>query len=123
VSRLVAFHRDRKPIVTVTAVRPPARFGELAIENSRVYEFNEKTQTAGGMINGGFFVCDARRIWSYLSGRTDDILEVDALRRMAADGELLAYCHQGFWQPMDTPREHALLNELWASGRAPWQQW
>jgi glucose-1-phosphate cytidylyltransferase len=123
VSKLVEFHRERNPVVTVTAVRPPGRFGELGIgEGSRVNEFNEKPQATGGFINGGFFVCDAKRIWQYLGG-PDEPLELAPMRKLADDNQLVAYPHTGFWQPMDTPREYALLNEMWSSGEAPWKKW
>lgn len=122
VQRLVDQHRQEKPVVTVTAVHPPGRFGELGIDQARVYEFNEKPQATAGFINGGFFVCDAKRIWSYL-GAAEEPLEVEPMRRLIADDVLRAYLHTGFWQPMDTPREYALLNDLWASGQAPWKKW
>ena len=119
---LVAFHRAHGKTATVTAVRPPGRFGELGIAGDLVSEFNEKPQASGGFINGGFFVCDARRIWSYLDSGTS-VLEREPMRRLAADGELVAFRHDGFWQPMDTLREYTLLNEMWESGRAPWKVW
>src|SRR6185436_13850827 len=95
-AKLMELHRQNNPIVTVTAVRPPGRFGELGIDNSRVYEFNEKPQASGGFINGGFFVCDAKRIWDYLPG-PDAALEIEPMRHLAADGQLVAYLHTGFW--------------------------
>ena len=122
VGAVVEFHRRHAPVVTVTAVRPPGRFGELGINENRVYEFNEKPQATAGFINGGFFVCDAKRIWEYLGGPSDP-LEVEPMRRLAADQQLCAYPHTGFWQPMDTYREYSLLNELWAAGTAPWKVW
>jgi glucose-1-phosphate cytidylyltransferase len=122
IARSVEFHRQTSPIVTVTAVRPPSRFGELGIHNNRVFGFNEKPQATAGLINGGFFVCDAKRIWDYLGG-PDEPLEVEPMRRLAADGQLAAFQHTGFWQPMDTPREYTLLNDLWAGGVAPWKKW
>ena len=120
---LVAFHRSHGKVATVTAVRPPGRFGELGIAGDVVNEFNEKPQASGGFINGGFFVCDARRVWNYLDGGPSTVLEQDPMRRMAADGQLVAYRHGGFWQPMDTLREYTMLNEMWDSGRAPWKVW
>jgi glucose-1-phosphate cytidylyltransferase len=123
IGALVAFHRRHGRVATVTAVRPPGRFGEMRIDGSAVREFNEKPQATEGFINGGFFVFDARRIWEYLGSDPHCLLETGPLRRLAADGELLAYEHTGFWQPMDTAREYNLLNDLWSSGKAPWMTW
>jgi glucose-1-phosphate cytidylyltransferase len=104
-------------------VRPPSRFGELRIEkDKRVTEFNEKPQVSEGLINGGFFVCE-REFFKYLSADAGCILEQEPLRRVAADGQLVAYEHHGFWQPMDTFREFELLSNLWQSGKAPWKIW
>jgi len=123
ISSLLAFHRSHGRIATVTAVRPPGRFGELGIDGELVNEFNEKPQASGGFINGGFFVCDAGRIWEYLGEGAGVAFEREPLQRLAAEGELAAYRHLGFWQPMDTPREYALLNAMWESGDAPWKTW
>ncbi len=123
ISALIAFHRRHGRVATVTAVRPPGRFGEMRIDGSAVCEFNEKPQATEGFINGGFFVLDTRRIWDYLGDNPRCILEADPLRRLAADGQLVAYEHTGFWQPMDTAREYNLLNDLWSSGNAPWKTW
>jgi glucose-1-phosphate cytidylyltransferase len=123
VARTVAFHRAHGKIATVTAVRPPGRFGEMRIEDGAVTEFNEKPQATEGFINGGFFVLDAKRIWDYLGTDPQTILEREPLRRLAADKELVAFPHTGFWQPMDTAREYGMLNELWAAGKAPWKTW
>jgi glucose-1-phosphate cytidylyltransferase len=120
---LLEFHRAHGKIATVTAVRPPGRFGELGIAGNLVSEFNEKPQASGGYINGGFFVCDARRIWDYLDAGPATVLELEPMRRLAADGELMAFQHDGYWQPMDTLREYTMLNEMWDSGRAPWKVW
>jgi glucose-1-phosphate cytidylyltransferase len=120
---LIDFHRAHGKIATVTAVRPPSRFGEMRTENGTVREFNEKSQSTEGFINGGFFVVNARRIWPYLGDDPQIALENQPLQRLAAEGELIAYPHTGFWQPMDTPREYNLLNELWNAGRAPWKTW
>ena len=121
--KLVAFHRAHGKVATVTAVRPPSRFGEIRVDDSLVWEFNEKPQAAGGFINGGFFVFDARRIWDYIEDSPQCALEQEPLRRLAAARQLAAFQHTGFWQPMDTPREYALLNELWDRGAAPWRTW
>ena len=125
ITKLVAFHRSHGKIATVTAVHPPGRFGEMGIdEGGRVREFNEKPQTSLGFINGGFFVFDAKRVWDFIPGGDDAlVLEVGPLQSLAAAGELVAYEHQGFWQPMDTLREYTHLNGLWASGSAPWKSW
>jgi len=123
IGELIAFHRAHGGIATVTAVRPHSRFGELRMVGGRVEQFDEKPLATEGFVNGGFFVCDARRIWKYLSTDPALVLEREPLQRLAADGELHAYHHTGFWQPMDTQREYALLNDLWASGKAPWKTW
>jgi glucose-1-phosphate cytidylyltransferase len=119
--RLVAFHRAHGKTATVTAVRPPARFGSLHIEGERVIRFSEKTQSEEGWINGGFFVLEPS-VFSYLE---DDqtTLEREPLERLAADGQLMAFRHEGFWQPMDTLRDKLHLESLWASGAAPWKVW
>ena len=123
VDALITFHRQQGKVATVTAVRPPGRFGELVIDGNVVTEFDEKPQTTEGYINGGYFVFDARRIWDYIGGNPETILEREPMRRLSRDGQLAAYEHNGFWQPMDTPREFRLLNDLWVSGRAPWKIW
>ncbi len=118
---LMAFHRAHGKLGTVTAVRPPARFGGLTLEGEAVVEFSEKPQTGEGWINGGFFVFEPR-VLDYLRG-DDTILERDPLERLAAEGQLMAFQHMGFWQPMDTLRDKQLLEALWASGEAPWKVW
>jgi glucose-1-phosphate cytidylyltransferase len=123
ISRLLQFHNEHGKIATVTAVRPASRFGEIRMENSLVCEFNEKPQAGGGFINGGFFVFDAARIWDYLGDDPLTILERGPMQRLAAEGQLAGFPHTGFWQPMDTLREYNLLNELWATGNAPWKTW
>jgi glucose-1-phosphate cytidylyltransferase len=121
--QLVAFHKSHGKIATVTAVRPQGRFGELSLKEGAVSEFNEKPQATGGLINGGFFVFDAKRIWSYLKPDPSCILEADPMQALVRDGQLAAFEHTGFWQPMDTLREFNVLNDLWSSGRAPWKVW
>ncbi len=117
---LVQFHCSHGRLATVTAVRPPARFGSLLLENGTVREFSEKPQVGEGWINGGFFVLEPR-VFDYLDG-DECILEREPLERLAADRQLMAFRHEGFWQPMDTLREKELLESLWASGRAPWKK-
>lgn len=121
ITKLLAFHRSHGKAVTITAVRPPARFGGLHLESGRVREFSEKPQTESGWINGGFFVCEPRLL-DYLDN-DETVLEREPLERLAAEGELMAFQHEGFWQPMDTLREKELLETLWASGKAPWKNW
>jgi glucose-1-phosphate cytidylyltransferase len=123
IDALIRFHRSHGKIGTVTAVRPPGRFGELRIEGRKVTGFAEKPQVSEGFINGGFFVFERRFIEHYIDDRDDAILEREPLQRLAADGELMVWPHEGFWQPMDTYREWKLLEELWASGQAPWRIW
>jgi glucose-1-phosphate cytidylyltransferase len=120
---LIQFHRSHGKVATVTAVRPPGRFGEMRLRDDRVIEFNEKPQVSEGFINGGFFVLDSRRFWNYLGDDSQTALEREPLQRLAAAGELVAFKHTGFWQPVDTLREFNLLNDMWASGRAPWKTW
>ncbi len=120
---LIRFHKSHGKVVTVTAVRPPSRFGEMEISQQKVRAFTEKPQVTQGAVNGGFFVLDAARIWDYLPRRDDLILEREPLARLAADGELAAFRHDGFWQPMDTMREYTMLNRLWAQEEAAWRCW
>jgi glucose-1-phosphate cytidylyltransferase len=117
---LVRFHRRHGRLGTVTAVHAPGRFGEMQLdEDSRVAQFSEKPPVSPGLISGGFFVFQ-REFLSRLSHDPSLILEHEPLRQLAADGELAAYTHSGFWQCMDNSRDHQLLNELWNTGRAPW---
>jgi glucose-1-phosphate cytidylyltransferase len=118
---LVAFHRAQKRLATVTAVRPPARFGGLTLEGEMVREFSEKPQSGEGWINGGFFVFE-REVLDYIN---DDkmSLEREPLERLAAQGQLAAYRHEGFWHPMDTLRDKRTLEALWEGGQAPWKTW
>jgi glucose-1-phosphate cytidylyltransferase len=119
VAELLAFHRRHGRAATVTAVRPPARFGGLAFDGDKVVEFVEKPQIGEGWINGGFFVLEPR-VLDYIDGDAT-IFEREPLERLANDGELVAYRHEGFWQCMDTLRDVRLLNGLWESGEAPWR--
>jgi glucose-1-phosphate cytidylyltransferase len=121
VCALAEFHRSHGKIATVTAVRPPARFGNLSLQGSTVCEFAEKRQTDEGWINGGFFVFSPA-IFDYLEN-DETVLEREPLERLAQERQLMAFRHTGFWQPMDTLREKLLLDSLWASGQAPWKIW
>lgn len=121
IASLVEFHRSHGKLATVTAVRPPARFGALVMNGDKVCRFSEKSQVDEGWINGGFFVFEPE-VLDYLGG-DDTVLEREALENLAADGELLAFRHEGFWQPMDTLREKQQLETLWHSGNAPWATW
>jgi len=119
---LLAFHRRQGCIGTVTAVRPPSRFGGLVFDgDAKVIDFTEKPQIGEGWINGGFMVFEPE-IFNYLEN-DDTSLEAHALERLAAEGELAAYRHEGFWQCMDTLRDRRLLEGLWNERRAPWKVW
>ncbi len=120
---LVKFHLKHKKILTVTGVRPPGRFGELVAEsNGTVQEFNEKTQATGGRISGGFFVCK-KSIFQYLSQSENLMFEQGPMQAIVADNQMMMFEHDGFWQPMDTARDYALLNALYTEGKAPWILW
>ena len=120
-ARLLEFHRSHGRIATVTAVRPPARFGGLIFEGDMVVNFTEKPQIGEGWINGGFLVFEPK-VFDYLKG-DDSSLEADALERLAEDRQLVAYRHEGFWQCMDTKRDMHLLESLWRSDDTPWKVW
>jgi glucose-1-phosphate cytidylyltransferase len=122
IARLRDFHAKHGRAVTVTATRPPARFGGLSLTGNRVTTFIEKPQIGEGWINGGFFVLEPR-VRKYLTENDDLVLEREPMERLAADGELVAYPHDQFWQCMDTLRDVRLLEELWASGAPPWRTW
>jgi len=115
---LVAFHRKNGKIATLTAVRPPARFGNMHFEDELITKFTEKPQTESGWINGGFFVLEPK-IFDFISG-DDTWFEREPLETCAAQRQLVAYKHEKFWQCMDTVRDRRLLEELWATGKAPW---
>lgn len=121
IGRLVEFHQRHGKIATITAVRPPARFGELVMNEDAVVAFKEKPQTGAGWINGGFFVFEPG-IFDYLHGDST-VLEERPLEKLASDGQLMAYRHDGFWQCMDTLRDRNALEQLWQSGQAPWKIW
>ncbi|MDZ7289977.1 MAG: glucose-1-phosphate cytidylyltransferase [candidate division KSB1 bacterium] len=119
--QLLAFHRSHGKLATLTAVRPPARFGHLDLNGDRVAEFSEKPQTREGWINGAFFVLEPG-IFDYIEG-DDTQWEREPLERLARDGQLMAFRHTDFWQCMDTLRDKRLLEMLWESGNAPWKVW
>lgn len=121
ISAAVAFHRRHGKLATVTTARPPARFGGVVFDGNQVAKFTEKPQTGEGWVNGGFFVLEPE-VLEYIDG-DETIWERGPLDRLAAGGQLMAYRHEGFWQPMDTLREKRLLEELWETGRAPWRVW
>ena len=119
---LIAFHKSHGKLATVSAVRPPARFGGLRLNGGgQIVEFTEKPQAGEGWINGGFFVLEPG-VSEFIAG-DDTIWEREPLEALAREGELMAYYHDGFWQPMDTVREKMLLEKMWNSGRAPWKVW
>jgi len=119
---LVRFHESHGKLATVTTVRPPARFGGIVFDGgNKVGHFTEKPQAGEGWINGGFFVLNTG-VLKYIAG-DETVWERDPMERLAVDGELMAYRHDGFWQPMDTLRERRILEEMWASGSAPWKLW
>jgi glucose-1-phosphate cytidylyltransferase len=121
---VLAFHRSHNKTVTLTGVHPPGRFGELHLAaDGTAQSFNEKPQAEGGYINGGFMVCRTKPFLARLPADPTVMLENEPMRRLAADGELAVFKHEGFWQPMDTQPEFLLLNRLWAEGRAPWRCW
>lgn len=118
IAALVAFHRSHGKLATVTAVRPPARFGELILSGDQVVEFSEKPQVQHSWINGGFFVMEPG-VLDYIDDDST-ILEREPMERLAHDGELMAFPHDGFWRPMDTARDVDLLNRLWQEGKLAW---
>lgn len=126
IGALRAFHDGHDKLATVTAVRPPARFGSLDIQSGKVERFIEKPQTESGWINGGFFVFRPG-MFDYVTGIDPDdehqSLERAVLEKMSADGQLMAHQHDGFWHPMDTLRDKQVLERMWTAGKAPWKLW
>ena len=121
ISKLIEFHREHGKLATLTATQPPGRFGALNLDGYKVNSFQEKPQGDGAWINGGFFVLSPRVI-DYI--RDDStVWEKNPLEQLAQDGQLNAYFHRGFWQPMDTLRDKTHLEELWQTGAAPWKTW
>jgi glucose-1-phosphate cytidylyltransferase len=119
--KLLAFHRSHGKLATVTAVRPAARFGRIELDGDKVVEFTEKPQLGEGWINGAFFVLEPA-VFDYIEG-DDTQWEKAPMENLAADGQLMAYKHEGFWQCMDTLRDKVLLEKIWANGDAPWKTW
>lgn len=119
--KLLEFHRSHGKLATMTAVRPQARYGHISFDGDQVTEFSEKPQTGEGWINGAFFVLE-RGVFDYIDN-DEMMFEHEPMRRLAADGQLMAYRHHSFWQCMDTLREKHILNKLWESGEAPWKTW
>ena len=120
IGRLLEQHKASGLVATLSAVRLAGRFGELHTESGRVVSFEEKPAVTAGRVSGGFMVFDAKRIWDYIDDSDECVLEREPLSRLVADGQLGCYEHNGRWQCMDTPREYALLNELWRKGDAFW---
>ena len=120
-SNLIGFHKKSKTIATVTAVQPPGRFGTLNIDECKITNFEEKPPGDGNWINGGFFVLEPN-VFDYIDGDST-MWERGPLEKLAEEGQLSAYKHTGFWQPLDTLRDKNKLDELWNSGKAPWKIW
>jgi glucose-1-phosphate cytidylyltransferase len=121
ISELIRFHTEQGCLVTVTAVQPPGRFGSLDVSSHKVVDFEEKPHGDGGWINGGYFVLSPKAL-ARIDGDTTS-WELQPLKSLATDGELTAYKHHGFWQPMDTLRDKIHLEMLWDAGKAPWKVW
>jgi glucose-1-phosphate cytidylyltransferase len=121
VGELINFHREQGRLATVTAVQPAGRFGALDIEGQQITRFEEKPPGDGSWVNGGFFVLEPSAL-DYIEGDTT-VWEREPLERLARAGQLSAFRHRGFWQPLDTLRDKVKLEELWASGKAPWKTW
>lgn len=121
IAELVAYHKSHGKLATVTATRPAARFGGLRCNGGRVTEFREKVQLDEGWINGGYFVLE-KEVLDYIGG-DDVVFEREPMEALAKEGQLMAYRHHGFWQPMDTLREVKVLNQMWDGGTAPWKVW
>jgi glucose-1-phosphate cytidylyltransferase len=121
INQLLHFHKNHGKLATISAVRPPARFGGISFDGDQVVLFDEKPQIGEGWINGGFCVLEPE-VLDYIEG-DETIFEKGPLDRLSRDGQLMAYRHEGFWQCMDTQRELLLLERLWSTGDAPWQVW
>lgn len=121
VKALIDFHRSHGKLVTLTSILPPGRFGVLQMDGEQVVGFAEKADSRSNPINGGFFVIEPKAL-DYIAG-DETIWEREPMERLAAEGELMAYRHDGFWQAMDTLRDRRYLEDLWVSGKAPWKNW
>ncbi len=121
IAGLIEFHKKSKTLATLTATKPPGRFGSLNIKDNKVVNFQEKPEGDGAWINGGFFVLSPKVI-DYIGG-DETIWERSPLERLARENQLSAFEHEGFWQPMDTMRDKSHLEDLWATGKAPWKTW
>lgn len=121
IAKLLAFHKGHGKLATMTVVQPPGRFGSVELEQGRVSRFVEKPQGDGGWINGGFFVLSPKAL-DFIDGDAT-LWEREPMERLAAQGQLMAYQHEGFWQPLDTLRDKRHLEDLWVSGQAPWKTW
>ncbi|MDH5761915.1 MAG: glucose-1-phosphate cytidylyltransferase [Nitrospinota bacterium] len=121
INDLIKFHNQQNTLATVTSVQPPGRFGAMSMENHKITSFEEKPQGDGSWINGGFFVLSPKVLDYIDNDRT--IWERDPLQRLSQEGQLSAFLHHGFWQPMDTLRDRIHLEELWESQNAPWKVW
>jgi glucose-1-phosphate cytidylyltransferase len=121
IQALLEFHKSHGKLATLTAVRPPSRFGAIILNGDQVIEFSEKPQVGEGWINGGFFVLEPE-VKDYIDGDATPF-ELSPLEKLAKDGQLMSYKHEGFWQPMDVIREKQILHNLWESGKAPWKVW
>lgn len=122
IDKLVKSHQKSKKVATITAVQPDGRFGRLELDNNSIVGFTEKVRGDEGWINGGFMVFQPE-VFDYIRDGDKSVLELDPLQNLARDGQLNAYKHDGFWQPMDTLREKIILEELWENQRAPWKVW
>jgi glucose-1-phosphate cytidylyltransferase len=121
IGALIAFHRRSGALATVTAAQPPGRFGVLTLSRDRITEFREKPAGEGGRINGGYFVLSPK-VLDYIAGDAT-AWEREPMERLAAQSQLAAFVHDGFWQALDTLRDKTALNEMWAAGNAPWKVW
>ena len=122
INQLMSFHRQHNKIGTITGVHPPSRFGELLVKDNQLINFNEKPQVREGLVNGGFFVFE-KKFLEYLRLEDDCYLEREPLEKLAIEGNLMIYPHDGFWQCVDTYREMQLLDSLWNSAKPPWKVW
>ncbi|MDQ2818404.1 MAG: sugar phosphate nucleotidyltransferase, partial [Candidatus Eremiobacteraeota bacterium] len=121
IASLIAYHRRQRTLATVTATTPPGRFGVLTVSRDKIISFQEKPAGEGGLVNGGYFVLSPAVI-DYIEGDAT-VWEKEPMEKLAREGNLSAYLHAGFWQPLDTLRDKTLLNDIWDAGQAPWKAW